>query len=65
MHLVVKQFLGEHKTTIIQKGLDDMLRENRKQDFRLLYSLMGRVTDGHQLLCASFSAYIRVRLSLV
>ncbi|XP_018014430.2 cullin-4A [Hyalella azteca] len=59
VHLLVKQLLGEHKTTIIQKGLDDMLNEHRKDDFRLLYNLMGRVKGGHQLLCSSFNAHIK------
>ena len=60
IHLVVKQLLGEHKVTIIQKGLDDMLKEKRKDDLKLLYNLMGRVKGGLQLLCSSFNAYIKV-----
>lgn len=60
MHLVVKQLLGEHQTSIIQKGLDDMLQQYRKEDFRLLYNLLGRVKGGLQLLCSSFNAFIKV-----
>uniref|UniRef100_A0A2P2I2X4 Cullin-4 n=1 Tax=Hirondellea gigas TaxID=1518452 RepID=A0A2P2I2X4_9CRUS len=59
VHLVVKQLLGEHKNTIIQKGLEDMLKENRQEDLRLLYSLTSRVKNGLQLLCSSFNAYIK------
>lgn len=59
MHLVVKQLLGEHQSTIIQKGLDDMLQLHRKEDFRLLYNLLGRVKGGHPLLCSSFNAFIK------
>ena len=59
MHLVVKQLLGEHKTTIIQKGLDDMLRENRKDHLVMLYDLMGKVKGGLALLCTHFGTYIK------
>jgi len=59
LHLVVKQLLGEHVTTIITKGLDDMLRQNRKKDMKLLYSLIGRVKDGHVTLCQYFTSYIK------
>lgn len=63
VHLVVKQLLGEHKATIIQKGLDDMLKERRTDDLKLLYNLMGRVKGGLQLLNSSFTSYIKVRFT--
>lgn len=58
---VEKQLINEHVTNILQKGLDSLLEENRLHDLSLLYSLLGRVKNGHTELCHSFNAYIKKR----
>jgi cullin 4 len=56
---VERQLLAEHITGILQKGLDNLLEENRVNDLSLLYSLFSRVKNGTVELCASFNAYIK------
>lgn len=58
---VEKQLLGEHLKSILQKGLDQLLDENRIPDITLLYSLFSRVRDGLPELCVHFNQYIKKR----
>ncbi|XP_073989923.1 cullin 4 isoform X1 [Rhodnius prolixus] len=59
IHTVEKQLLSEHLTTILHKGLDSLLEENRVSDLTLLYNLFTRVKKGLVELCAMFNAYIK------
>ncbi|KAG8322193.1 Cullin-4A [Homalodisca vitripennis] len=59
IHTVEKQLLSEHLTTVLQKGLDNLLEENRVDELALLYSLFTRVKKGLQELCANFNTYIK------
>ncbi|TRY97962.1 hypothetical protein DNTS_000291 [Danionella cerebrum] len=45
---VEKQLLGEHLSATLQKGLNNLLDENRIQDLSLLYQLFSRVRGGVQ-----------------
>ncbi|CRK95544.1 CLUMA_CG009009, isoform A [Clunio marinus] len=56
---VERQLLAEHIQGILQKGLDQLLEENRTNDLMLLYSLFNRVKNGTVELCSSFNAYIK------
>lgn len=60
VYTVEKQLLSEHLTGILQKGLEQLLEENRLSDLTLLYSLFSRVKTGTIELCANFNAYIKV-----
>lgn len=62
MWQVEKQLLSEHLTTMLQKGLDNLLEENRLDELSLLYSLVIRVKKGLQELCSNFNTYIKVQL---
>lgn len=57
---VERQLLSEHLTGVLQKGLDNLLEENRLSDLSLLYSLFSKVKNGTIELCANFNAYIKV-----
>ena len=48
IHTVENQLISEHLSSILTKGLDVLLEENRKDDLRLMYALLGRVRGGHQ-----------------
>ncbi|XP_076337689.1 cullin 4 [Tachypleus tridentatus] len=56
---VERQLLGEHLSSILQKGLDQLLEENRISDLSLMYSLFSRVKDGLSELCSYFNQYIK------
>lgn len=56
---VERQLLAEHISGILQKGLDQLLEENRTADLSLLYSLFNRVKNGTIDLCQTFNAYIK------
>ncbi|XP_076877076.1 cullin-4B isoform X2 [Brachyhypopomus gauderio] len=56
---VEKQLLGEHLTTALQKGLNNLLDENRIQDLSLLYQLFSRVRGGVQVLLQHWVEYIK------
>lgn len=60
IHSVERQLLSEHLTTILQKGLENLLEQNRIQDLTLLYSLFSRVKNGMTELCSQFNGYIKV-----
>lgn len=56
---VEKQLVENHLTILLQKGLDQMLEENRIEDLALLYQLLLRVHNGLKELNASFALYIK------
>uniref|UniRef100_A0A452HTQ5 Cullin-4B n=1 Tax=Gopherus agassizii TaxID=38772 RepID=A0A452HTQ5_9SAUR len=56
---VEKQLLGEHLTAILQKGLDNLLDENRISDLTQTYQLFSRVKGGQQILLQNWSEYIK------
>lgn len=60
IHTVEKQLITEHTTNILQKGLDNILNENRISDVSLLYTLFNRVKSGLNSLCTQFNTYIKV-----
>lgn len=60
IHTVEKQLITEHTTNILQKGLDNILNENRISDVSLLYTLCNRVKNGLNSLCTHFNTYIKV-----
>ncbi|ESO98807.1 hypothetical protein LOTGIDRAFT_187016 [Lottia gigantea] len=57
---VEKQLLEQHLLQILQKGLDNLLQENRIEDLLLLYQLFSRVKNGQKELCTMFAEYIKV-----
>lgn len=59
IYTVEKELLAEHLTAILQKGLDNLLEENRLNDLSLLYVLFSRVKNGTSELCANFNSYIK------
>ncbi|KAJ8930872.1 hypothetical protein NQ314_016292 [Rhamnusium bicolor] len=61
VHTVEKQLLSEHVTNILQKGLDQILSENRINDLTLLYQLLSRVKNGLTELCTAFNGFIKKR----
>ncbi|XP_056646921.1 cullin-4B [Diorhabda sublineata] len=61
IHTVEKQLLSEHVTNVLQKGLEQLLNENRTSDLTLLYQLLSRVKNGLVELCTSFNGYIKKR----
>nr|XP_060625623.1 cullin-4A isoform X1 [Anolis sagrei ordinatus] len=56
---VERQLLGEHLTAILQKGLDNLLDENRIADLTQMCQLFSRVKGGQQLLLQYWSEYIK------
>lgn len=56
---VERQLLGQHLTLILQKGLDQLLDDNR--DLGLMYNLFVRVKDGLPILCSHFNHYVKKR----
>ncbi|XP_055981824.1 cullin-4B isoform X3 [Sorex fumeus] len=56
---VEKQLLGEHLAAILQKGLTNLLDENRIQELSLLYQLFSRVRGGVQVLLQQWIEYIK------
>ncbi|XP_055374135.1 cullin-4B isoform X2 [Condylostylus longicornis] len=59
IYTVEKELLAEHSTAILQKGLDNLLEENRLQDLQLLYNLFSRIKNGTTELCGNFNGYIK------
>ncbi|XP_071163258.1 cullin-4A-like [Mytilus edulis] len=62
---VEKQLLDQHLNTILQKGLNQLLSENRIQDLTLMYQLFSRVKDGLKELAIAFAAYIKTTGRLI
>ncbi|KAK3763752.1 hypothetical protein RRG08_065716 [Elysia crispata] len=56
---VEKHLLENHMKFILQKGLDQLLDENRISELTLLHNLCSRVKDGLKLLRQEFAAYIK------
>ncbi|KAM7301695.1 cullin-4A [Ixodes scapularis] len=56
---VERQLLGQHLSLILQKGMDQLLDDNR--DLGLMYSLFARVKDGLPMLCTHFNHYVKKR----
>ncbi|KAM5180885.1 cullin-4A isoform 1-T2 [Mantella aurantiaca] len=56
---VEKQLLGEHLAAILQKGLKNMLDENRVPDLTLKYQLYSRVRGGQSVLLQHWGEYIK------
>lgn len=58
---VEKQLISEHLSSILTKGLDSLLEENRKSELKLMYSLTGRVKNGHTELRTKVCDYVKKR----
>ncbi|XP_053563740.1 LOW QUALITY PROTEIN: cullin-4A [Bombina bombina] len=56
---VEKQLLGEHLTAILQKGLKNLLDENRISELTLMYQLFSRVKGGQAILLQHWGEYIK------
>ncbi|KAG8452124.1 hypothetical protein GDO86_004064 [Hymenochirus boettgeri] len=56
---VEKQLLGEHLTAMLQKGLKNMLDENRIPELTLMYQLFSRVKGGQTILLQHWGEYIK------
>ncbi|KAM3625151.1 uncharacterized protein V6R79_007536 [Siganus canaliculatus] len=56
---VEKQLLGEHMTAILQKGLSNLLDENRVTELTLLYQLFSKVKGGLPTLLQFWRDYIK------
>lgn len=56
---VEKNLLENHMKQILQKGLDQLLDENRVSDLSLIYILFNRIKDGLKLLRQEFAVYIK------
>jgi len=65
IHTVEKQLISEHLASILNKGLDSLLEENRKSELRLMYSLLGRVKSGHIELRNKMCEYVKKRGSVI
>ena len=44
---VEKQLISEHLSSILTKGLDDLLEADRKNELKLMYFLLGKVAGGN------------------
>ncbi len=56
-----KYLIGDHISSILQKGFDLMLDENRIQDLKLLYQLLNRIPNGVDQLKTAYSQYIKAK----
>ncbi len=56
---VERHLIEQHLTAILQKGLDQLLDENRLTDLTRLYNLFARVKDGFRELCTFYASYIK------
>ncbi|KAM9826637.1 cullin-4A isoform 2-T2 [Syngnathus typhle] len=59
INCVEKQLLGEHMSTILQKGLSILLDGNRVTELALLYQLFSKVKDGLPTLLQFWRDYIK------
>ncbi|XP_052215829.1 cullin-4A-like [Dreissena polymorpha] len=57
--LIEKQLLEQHISQMLQKGLNQLLSENRIPDLTRMFLLLSRVKNGQKELCAAFSQYIK------
>ena len=60
IHTVERQLISEHLGSILCKGLENLLDNNRIHDLTLMYSLFFRVKNGLIDLCSHFNSYIKV-----
>lgn len=65
VHTVEKQLISEHLTTVLAKGLDGLLEENRMAELKLLYALVGRVKGGHTELRAKVCEFVKKRGAVI
>ncbi|XP_023338669.1 cullin-4B [Eurytemora carolleeae] len=65
IHCVEKQLLSEHLNTILTKGLDILLEENRLEDLSLMYTLLCRVSTGKADLCSKMAEYVKKRGKII
>lgn len=56
---VERQLLGEHLSAILQKGLVNLLDENRIADLTQMYQLFSHVKKGQEYLLQHWSEYIK------
>lgn len=61
VHTVEKQLISEHLQSILTKGLDMLLDENRKNELKLMYALLGRVKGGPAELKTKICEYVKKR----
>jgi len=61
IHCVEKQLLAQHLSSILVKGLDMLLEEDRTEDLQLMYNLLGRVKEGQNELCTKMAEYVKKR----
>ncbi|WAR28774.1 CUL4A-like protein [Mya arenaria] len=57
--LVEKQLLEQHISQMLQKGLNQLLSENRISDLTRIFNLLSRVKNGQKELCAATALYIK------
>ena len=65
IHMMEKQLLSEHLSTILTKGLDDLLEKNRKPELLLMFKLLGRVSGGHDELKGKLCDFVKKRGRLI
>lgn len=58
---VERELIAAHLTLMLTKGLDQLLDDMRLPDLILLHTLLSRVTNGLQELCAHFKKHIKQR----
>lgn len=58
---VEKQLISEHLSSILTKGLDGLLEEDRKPELKLMYALLGKVVGGHAELKGKMCDYVKKR----
>ncbi|XP_031573663.1 cullin-4A-like [Actinia tenebrosa] len=56
---VEKQLIGQHLSSILQKGFDSLMISDRRSDLALMYQLFSRVKKGTEELCKAFSSFIK------
>lgn len=61
IHCVEKQLIAQHLPSILSKGLDLLLEEDRAEDLQLMFNLLGRVKDGQTELCGKMAEYVKKR----
>jgi cullin-4 len=60
VHTVERQLISEHLSSILGKGLESLLDNNRISDLTLMYNLFFRVKNGLIELCTHFNSFIKV-----
>ncbi|KAF0720946.1 cullin-4B [Aphis craccivora] len=59
IYIVEKHLISKYVSTILQKGLEQFLNENRLGDLKLMYNLLKHVKKGLTELCINFNGYIK------